>query len=144
MSVGRGEEGFTLVELMVVLVIVALLSTAAMLAMPEPGGSLADEAERFAARTRAAQELAIVENRPLRLRVDQEGYGIEARGEDGWSVMSERPFERVLWVPGTQAPEGTSLLDPTGLLDPLLVTLSRDVEQVAVELEAGGGIHVRR
>ena len=142
------EAGFTLVELMVVLVIIGLLSTAAMLAMPKPGAGLADEAERFAARARAAHELAIIENRLLSLRVDTGGYRIEARGSDGWTPLMQRPFQPVAWVDGTRASVGPtgerSLLDPTGLADPLLVTLSRGGALVRVELSAGGDIRVRR
>src|SRR3954464_6125538 len=46
---GQDEaSGFTLVELMVVLVIIGLASAAVILTLPERGGSLFAEAERFA------------------------------------------------------------------------------------------------
>ena len=52
----RRRNGFTLVELMVVLFIIGLAATAVVLAVPEQGGSLQAEAERFAARAKAARD----------------------------------------------------------------------------------------
>ena len=54
------EHGFTLVELMVVMTVIALASAVAVLAMPDPRGAMLDEAARFAVRARAAHDLAIV------------------------------------------------------------------------------------
>ena len=47
-----------------------------MLAMPEQGGSLQSEAERFAARAKAARDSAIVESRPVALTVGPGGYEV--------------------------------------------------------------------
>ena len=74
-----GERGFTLVELMVVLVIIGLATAAVMLAIPDQGGSLQAEAERFAARAKAARDSAIVESRPAALIVGPAGYDVARR-----------------------------------------------------------------
>ena len=50
---------------MVVLAIIGLVSGAVVLAMPDPRGRLRDDAERFAARARAAQDKAVIEARPV-------------------------------------------------------------------------------
>ena len=61
---------------MVVIVIIGLAASVVVLAMPDPGGGVAAEAERFAARAKAARDLAIVEARPAMLSVDAAGYQV--------------------------------------------------------------------
>jgi general secretion pathway protein H len=147
-ATGTVERGFTLVELLVVLVILGLFSSVVVLALPDPEGPLAAEAERFAARARAAQERAIMDNRPVALRVDAEGYGFEWTVGGEWRKLSQRPFGDVAWKPGTSAVLANGaervVFDPTGHAEPLALTLSRGGEQAAVEIADGGDIHVRR
>src|SRR3954468_9642317 len=90
---GQDEaSGFTLVELMVVLVIIGLASAAVILTLPERGGSLFAEAERFAARTKAARDDAILDSRAATVEVGPAGYAVNRRGE-------EAHYD---WVPGTE------------------------------------------
>ena len=134
------EHGFSLVELMVVIVILGLASTAVVLAMPELGGSLQAEAERFAARAKAARDSAIVESRPFALTVSPEGYEIARRSGGQWQVASHQD-----WVEGTQAETATGRIrfDSTGLAEPLYLVLRRRERQVAVEIGPDGSVHVR-
>jgi general secretion pathway protein H len=142
-----GRNGFTLVELLVVLAIIGLMSAAVVLAVPDPRGGLTAEAERFAARTRAARELAVMDNRPIAVRVDAAGYGFDWRVEGEWRPLEQRPFTAQAWSEGTVAAvEGDAariVFDSTGFAEPLLVTLARDAERVAVEVADGGEVHVR-
>lgn len=140
------QQGFTLVELLVVLTIVALMSAAVILAVPDPQGPLAAEAERFAARAKAAQERAIMDNRSFALRLTANGYTFERRQGRQWQALADKPFASVAWKDGT-APsiqEARIVFDPTGYAEPLRLTLSRDGEQVAVEIGEGGRIRVAR
>jgi general secretion pathway protein H len=136
-----GEGGFTLVELMVVIVILGLATAAVVLAMPEQGGSLQAEAERFAARAKAARDSAIVESRPVALTVSPEGYEIARRSRGEWQVVSHQD-----WVEGTQAEAATGRIrfDSTGLAEPLYLVLRRRERQVAVDIGPDGSVHVRR
>lgn len=139
-----GQGGFTLIELMVVLVIIGLAASVVVLAMPDPGGSLQSEAERFAARAKAARDTAIVESRPALLRIDAEGYRVARRVGGSW-----RPAESHGWVEGTEVEAGgaegpLTRFDSTGLAVPLGVTLRRRARRVEVRIDADGSIHVVR
>jgi general secretion pathway protein H len=140
------QQGFTLVELLVVLTIVALMSAAVVLAVPDPEGPLAAEAERFAARAKAAQERAIMDNRSFALKLTADGYAFERRQGREWQTLVDKPFATVAWKDGT-APSlegGRIIFDPTGYAEPLRLTLSRGGEQVSVEIAEGGRIRVAR
>ena len=138
------NAGFTLVEMMVVLVIVGLLAAAAVLAMPEPGGGLRVEAETFAARAKAAQETALIESRATSLLVDGGGYAI-ARSRGGtWQEVG-----RFAWQEGTQPDFATgqqvrTVFDSTGSADPLEVTLRHGERRVRIEIDGDGEIQIQR
>ena len=131
--------GFTLVELMVVLVIIGLASAAVILSLPERGGSLAAEAERFAARAKAARDHAILDSRPATLIVDAGGYEVSRRTESA----------RYDWVEGTQPAlsggrDGRIRFGATGLADPAQLVLRRRGRAVAVDIGEDGNVHVER
>lgn len=141
------QRGFTLVELMVVITVIALASAVAVLAMPDPRGRVFDEAARFAARAKAARDVAIVEGTPVSLWVTAGGYGFDRRAGGVWSPLSDKPFRVALWRDGTRATlDGARtrvVFDPTGLADrPLAVKLTRDRASVTARIEADGVAHV--
>ena len=97
----RRRAGFTLVELMVVLVIIGLLSAAVVVAVPDGRPTLANEAERFAARLVRAREEAVLTNRPVLVRADGGGYDFQTRRGGEWTAMAA-PFDRQSWTPGVE------------------------------------------
>ncbi len=136
---GARRGGFTLVELMVVLVIVGLAASVVVLAWPEQGGSLSAEAERFAARTKAARDDAVLDARAASLTVGPLGYDVTRRTEAA----------HYDWVAGTEAAltggrDGRIRFTATGLADPAQLTLRRGGRQVAVDIGGDGDVHVRR
>ena len=142
----RAERGFTLVELLIVLTIIGLMSAAVVLAFPDGSGSLVDEAERFAARAQAAQERAVMDARPMAVRVTSAGYGFDRREKKQWKALDERPFTDQPWREGTRVGIGEAALrivfDTTGMADPARLLLIREDEQVLVEIDHGGRVRV--
>jgi general secretion pathway protein H len=145
----RAEQGFTLVELLIVLTIIGLMSAAVVLAIPDPRGSLVSEAERFAARAHAAQERAITDARPVAIRVTAAGYGFDRRENGEWKPLNEEPFTDRAWGEGTSAgvPAESAqrvIFDTTGTAEPVKLLLLRDEDQVLVEIGADGKARVTR
>ena len=143
------ESGFTLIELMIVITIIGLASAAVVLALPDPRGRLTDEAERFAARTRAAHDLAIVGARPISVWVSAGGYGFDERRDGAWVAMADRPLRVTQWSKGTRAepsggtPRDRVLFDPTGIADqPLDVTLARADQTIVVHVGTDGKVRI--
>ena len=139
------ERGFTLIELMVVLAIVGVMSAVVVLAMPDPRGRLVDEAERFAARTIAARDNAIITAHATRVAVDTDGYRFEQRRGGTWQNIAEKPLKQVSWTDGTKASAVKVKFDPTGLAaPPARITLQRGDERVDIAIGTDGGVHVGR
>ena len=142
------EHGFTLIELMVVIVIIGLASAVVALAMPQPGGRVRDEAEALAARALAARDDAIIEAHDTSLWVSAAGYGIEQRQRGIWRAVSERPLGPGAWNPGTTALIDVSarqrvIFDTTGTVaNPVTFTLVRDTGRATVTISGDGAIRV--
>jgi general secretion pathway protein H len=129
---------------MVVLVIIGLAGAAVMLAMPEAGGSLAGEAERFAARAKAARDTAILESRPVALQLGRGGYDVARREGGVWRTEAHYDWsERTLPDVGGR-PEASVTFDSTGFSEPVRVTLRRGDERRAVDISGDGGVRVVR
>src|SRR3546814_14502782 len=101
-ATGR-TEGFTLVELLIVLTIVGLMSAAVVLAMPDPRGNLSAEAEQFAARAAAARNLANVDAEALSMRVTPIGYGFERRANTEWRQLDRKTLADHIGPDGKRA-----------------------------------------
>jgi len=138
------RQGFTLVELMVVLVIIGLAATAVVLAMPEPGGSLAGEAERFAARAKAARDTAILESRAVAVQIGRGGYEVARRRAGAWQTEARYDWaERTAPDLAGGAPASIRF-DSTGSAAPARVVLRRGGDQAVIDVTGDGDVHVRR
>ncbi len=141
-----GERGFSLIELMVVILIVGLLSTVVVLTMADPRGRISGDADRFAGRVRAARDAAIVSGRPMALWVSQTGYGFERRERGEWQPIGEGPLAATDWSNATTARfEGVSQLrmvfDNVGRADqPLDFSLTRDAQRMRVRVDLDGQV----
>lgn len=141
---GRAS-GFTLVELLVVLAIMALAAGAVALTLPS-GDRVADDAERFAARAQAAGTYAIMTQRPVRVTVEPQGYRFDERAGGAWRAARDRRLTQRQWratalVDGGRA---STVFDPAGGAEPLAVTLIDGAARAGVEIGADGRPHVTR
>lgn len=140
----RREKGFTLIELLVVLVIIGLATAAVMLALPQAGGSLAGEAERFAARVKAARDSGILESRPVALQIGRGGYEVARRENDGWRTEAHYDWAQRTIADVGGSSEARIRFDSTGAAEPARVTLRRGDERMAIDIAGDGGVHVVR
>jgi general secretion pathway protein H len=143
------EDGFTLVELMVVVTIIGLASAIAVWALPDPRGRITDEAAKFALRVKGAHDTAIIEARPVSLWVTSGGYGFDRRIAGSWSPIAEKPLRVARWTDGTSAAIGGGdgrarvTFDETGLADrAATVTLRRSGARADVQIDADGSVRV--
>lgn len=90
-------NGFTLVELMVVIAIMALAATAVVLTIPGEERTVRSEADRLAARLAAARDVAVIEGRSVSVNFAPSGYGFERRVEGAWQPLPGRAFEQRNW-----------------------------------------------
>ena len=141
---GRKAQGFTLIELMVVLVIIGLATAAVMLALPDAGGSLAGEADRFAARARAARDTAILESRAVALQIGRGGYEVARRENDLWRTEAHYDWAQRTIPDVGGSNEASIRFDPTGFSEPARVTLMRGEEHMVIDIGGDGGVHVVR
>lgn len=148
-ATGTSSRGFTLVELLVVLTIVGLMAAAVVLAMPDPRGSLTGDAERFAARAKAAQDRAILDANGMAIRLTPVGYGFDRRADGQWRPLDVKPFADQAWSEGTEAVitgQGATriVFDPTGAVEPAEILLRRGDQQVRIAIGHDGAIDVAR
>ena len=137
-------KGFTLVELLVVLVIIGLAAAAVAIAVPAPGGSLAGEADRFAARAKAARDTAILESRAMAVRIGRGGYAVAARRGGAWQVRAHYGWSEGTVPEAAGAGAASIRFDSTGFAEPARVLLRRGGDRAAIDVSGDGGVHVRR
>ena len=140
--------GFTLVELMVVLVIVGLMGMAVVLTAPGDRDTLARDADTLAARLVHAQEEAILTTRAVQVVVDADGYRFSRQSLGKWQPLDDGPFAPVAWAEGTTAMlagergQVSFRFDPTGGGRAERVRLARNGRQFEVAVDAAGEVRV--
>lgn len=138
----RGEAGFSLIETLVVLAVMALATSTVILASGG-GNSLGAETDRFVASLTAARDQALIENRVVTMEVSETGYRASVRSRLG-PVSPASPPEN--WEQGTSVatPDGrlpvVLVFDPVGLAEPAQFTLFRGNANERVTVEASGEI----
>lgn len=144
------RNGFTLVELLIVIAVMALLAGVAVMTVGSPGNAPADEASRFAGRLAAARDQAILTGRPISAWVSRSGYGFDQLREGRWQPLAEKPFKGDDWgsgmdvaVAGAGADRTRVRFDSLGTADQALgVRLSQSGQSAAVRVAPNGEVMV--
>ena len=93
------RNGFTLVEMMIVMAVAALLAGVVVMTVPsDPGPKHA--AARFASRMAAARDQAVLTGRPISAWVSSTGYGFDQLRDGRWERLEQKPFEGDDWGRG--------------------------------------------
>jgi len=90
----RREQGFTLLEVLVALLIAAVLAGAVVLAVPDRSRSLRFEADRLAQLMAVAREEALLRGAPVRLAADSESYLFVVWRDQAWRSLPGDPALR--------------------------------------------------
>ena len=88
-------KGFTLLELMVVLVLIGIVLTFAVTALRSPGDheQLKQEALRVRALVGLASDEAVMQVRTYGVILHDDGYQFAVHGGDGWRTVRDRPLQ---------------------------------------------------
>lgn len=86
--------GFTLIEMMVVVVIISIVSVSAIvLVIPDGRSKLRTEAQRFESLYDLLYEESLIQGQVRGIAVSRSGYSFYQRSRTGaWQLMHERPF----------------------------------------------------
>ncbi|HRJ64647.1 GspH/FimT family pseudopilin [Brevundimonas sp. UBA2416] len=140
----RTRSGFTLVELLMVVAIIGMAAGAVVLSVPDPRPSVAEDAERFAARLSRAREEAVLSNRPVAVETTPAGYAFMVFDGAAWSPLTDGPFGPETWTAGTTvAPAAGSVrivFDPTGVAEPASMTLTRERNSRTITVDGAGEV----
>ena len=141
------DSGFTLVELMVVVTVIAVASGVVVWVIGDPRGRVLEEATRFAIRARAAHDEAIVGGKPVSVWATTAGYGFDRREGGAWRAIADKPLRVERWSDGTRAAVGETsgrvrvTFDPTGQADrPADIRLDRRGAGAVVRIGGDGSV----
>ncbi len=143
------QRGFSLVELMVVLMLIGIAATAVVLTIRPGGNDARAQATRLAVRTAALRDRAVIEGRAFGLWVTASGYGFERRVSGNWQPIDEGRLSRQDWQPGSAVTvDGTShgrlSFDRIGLPDRAMrIELAAGGDRASVIIDAAGDVAVQ-
>lgn len=87
------QSGFTLVEVMVVLLIVGMMSGVVILNIPPPRDPVLVQGEKMASRLRLVSQAGMVENHAFGISVDRDGYSVVKFENNAWTEIIRHDFE---------------------------------------------------
>ena len=141
-------NGFTLVEMLVVIFLLGLASAAVVLMLPGGDSTVRSDAERLAARIAAARDEAVMQARPVAVWTRASGYGFEQRFDGQWRAHPDTAFKDRNFDNGTRimgAAQSRILFDATGLpSSPAKIELTNGEGRSLVSISASGEVAVAR
>lgn len=145
----KGEAGFSIAEILIVLALIGLAARAAVLVIPNDGRALRQEVETFGARMKAAQDIAIFRNVQVFSVVDSFGYRFEEPSEDGVKQMALDVLAPATWSEETQVllesgGRARIALGGLGSLSPMSMRFTRGAAHLKLSLDFDGTIEISR
>ncbi|GAB3051613.1 type II secretion system minor pseudopilin GspH [Stenotrophomonas tumulicola] len=143
-------RGFTLIELMVVLVIIGICTAGIGLGMGtllDPQRKLRQDALQLAQHLQVARDEAHIDGRSIRWQADAKGYAFSRRENGRWTTLQRddqlrpRPWQAV--EVSVQPRQGIEL-SPEWIGVPWEVVLSAGAQQLRVGDDGSGLIEVRQ
>lgn len=123
----KGESGFTLVEVLIVLAIIGVASGAVILGLGSSRQASAfAEAQRIASLVRLASDQALVDDRPFVLALDASGYAVPG------VEVERRSFPEGIRV---AAGEALLVIGPDGMGRPFDILVTSDAGQARVRYD---------
>jgi len=130
----RGREaGFTLIEVLSVLIIIGLLSSVVILSIPTPKSSLEKQAEVMVGTLNELAQNSIINGRIRAAGFSQSGYTLYEYVEDDWEELASDDWDAAYGLKYTRAdspldlPKDASpsiIFEPTGLSTPFELVMS--------------------
>lgn len=127
---------------MVALVIMGLLASAVVVALPREGLTLPQQAERFGAVLLRARDEAVFANHQVRVVLAADGYRFEQREERAWRPLETPPFKAGAWPAETQvtASEHGVVFEATGQATPVELAFARGDAYRTVTVDTAGNV----
>jgi len=149
----HSEAGFTLTEILIVLVIIALMSSVVILTIPPPKSDLETQVEMMVGALNRMSQNSLITGRVSAAGFSSEGFGLydyvngewEETFTDGWHDSYRLQFEREeakLDLPKTTAP--SILFHPTGLSTPFELAMSNGQTEYVLEASGNGRVVLRK
>jgi len=101
----RYQSGFTLIEMLVVIVIIGIIVTTVTLSIrtDNRGEKMETEMRRIQALLKLASEEAVMQDEEIALRVSEDSYSFEVLSDKGWQpITDDKVFRERKVVDGTE------------------------------------------
>lgn len=145
------ESGFTLVEILSVLVVVGLMSSVVILSMPQPKSTLDKEAERLVVELNALAQDGLISGSVNAVGFSEGGYALYRFENSDWAEQASREWRESyhmtfsrnsakLELPKNLEP--IILFQPTGLSTPFELTLSNGDQNYVIETRGDGRVNL--